>query len=234
MKKFLLIALMLILLGTCGFCVACFFVGESDQEGVFTKNQAVADSKTLVVYYSQSGNTETVAEMLKDNVDADLYEIKTERAYSSSMPVSVVRIFEEKIFQKMPKLGGELPDLDQYDLIFIGGPIWFSKVSNPLVSWLEASDFTGKTVIPFCTYDGSGVESYQNEIKTLIKNGTVTQEKAFSDQVIADKTNLNTEITQWLNEITLSLFTLESNKTAETQGAAETQENTNTEVQAAE
>lgn len=110
------------------------------------------DSKTLIVYYSYSGTTKRVAEHLQSVTGGDLYELTLKEPYSGSDNDVSDRVFAERRKGKMPELSGTLPDLDGYDRVFIGTPVWNSSMANPILSFLEKADFGGKTVALFWTY----------------------------------------------------------------------------------
>ncbi len=90
-----------------------------------------------------------MAEHLQQLTDGTLYEITLEEPYSGDSNKVSDRVFEERDDGEMPALSGELPDISEYDQILIGTPVWNDSMSNPIASYLEQTDFDGKTVAPF-------------------------------------------------------------------------------------
>lgn len=119
--------------------------------------------KTLVVYYSASGNTERVAKDIAEAAGADLFEIVPTEVYTSddldwTNPDSrVSREHDDESLRDVPLTTTEIPDWDSYDTVFIGYPIWWGIAAWPVDTFVKNNDFTGKTVIPFATSSSSGM-----------------------------------------------------------------------------
>ena len=119
--------------------------------------------KTLVVYYSASGNTKRVAEDIAEAAGADLFEIVPTEVYTSddldwTNPDSrVSREHDDESLRDVPLTTTEVPDWDSYDTVFIGYPIWWGIAAWPVDTFVKNNDFTGKTVIPFATSSSSGM-----------------------------------------------------------------------------
>ena len=119
--------------------------------------------KTLVVYYSASGNTERVAKDIAEAAGADLFEIVPAELYTSddlnwTNPDSrVSREHDDESLRDVPLTTIEVPDWDSYDTVFIGYPIWWGIAAWPVDTFVKNNDFTGKTVIPFATSSSSGM-----------------------------------------------------------------------------
>ena len=126
--------------------------------------------KMIVVYYSWSENTKSIARRIAENIGADIYEIRTINAYPKDGYETSDISQEERRTGKLPDIENDLPDLEEYDTIIVGGPIWNAQVSTPLARYLELTDFSGKTVIPFSTSMGSGQDSYLNDFKERVQN----------------------------------------------------------------
>lgn len=112
-------------------------------------------TRTLIVVYSYSGTTQRVAEALQEQTGGDLLQINTRRDYLGGMAAMAAQTRLERATGLLPALDVELPDLEQYDTILIGGPVWSYTVATPLSHFLSQMDFTGKTVAPFWTDAGS-------------------------------------------------------------------------------
>ncbi len=122
-----------------------------------------ATGKTLVVYYSASGNTERVAKDIAEAAGADLFEIVPTEVYTSddlnwtNSDSRVSREHDDESLRDVPLTTTEVPDWDSYDTVFIGYPIWWGIAAWPVDGFVKANDFTGKTVIPFATSSSSGM-----------------------------------------------------------------------------
>ena len=119
--------------------------------------------KTLVVYYSNTGNTETAAQLIADTVGADLVEVETAEPYTSedlNYTDENSRVSREHNDESLRNVELATPAVDgweNYDTVFIGYPIWWGIAAWPMSSFVAANDFTGKTVIPFCTAYSSSI-----------------------------------------------------------------------------
>lgn len=119
--------------------------------------------KTLVVYYSASGNTERVAKDIAEAAGADLFEIVPTEVYTNddlnwtNSDSRVSREHDDESLRDVPLTTTEVPDWDSYDTVFIGYPIWWGIAAWPVDGFVKANDFTGKTVIPFATSSSSGM-----------------------------------------------------------------------------
>ena len=106
---------------------------------------------TLVVYYSQTGTTKAVAEKIAEIKEADIVEIKPEKPYEMSYGKTVLTSLKEKFTKARPKLAMEIPDIQKYDRILIGCPIWCGGAPNVVLTLLDALNLTGKHLAVFTT-----------------------------------------------------------------------------------
>lgn len=131
----------------------------------FCRSTAPTDEagKTLVVYYSATGNTENVANYIATATDGDLFELEPAEPYSDADlnwtddNSRVVREHDNPDERDIALVKNTVENWDEYDTIFIGYPIWWGIAAWPVNGFIEANDFTGKTVIPFCTSSSSGL-----------------------------------------------------------------------------
>lgn len=169
MKKLLAIFLVFLMAFSITACT-----GNTTEETVSDEETgesgASSGASSLVVFYSYSGNTESVALRIADLVDADTYEIRTVEEYPDDPHETANVSREERNSGNLPELVDDLPDISGYDVIYIGGPIWNGYMSTPLESYLEMTDFSGKTVIPFSTSMGSGQSGYQTDFEQRVQN----------------------------------------------------------------
>lgn len=157
-------------------------------------------SKCLVAYFSASGITKKVAERLATVVEGDLYEIKPEKPYTSEdlnwMDKNSRSSIEMSNHSSRPAISGTVKEMEQYDVVYVGFPIWWYVAPTIINTFLESYDFSKKTVIPFATSGGSGMGNTLNELKPSCSSSTKWCEgKRFSSSVSEE------ELTKWVNEL---------------------------------
>lgn len=134
-----------------------------------------ADENTGGVGYIEKGNTKILAEMIAERTHGDIFEIKTVKPYPKEYRPATEVAKQEKEEHARPEIVGELPDLSKYDVVFLGYPIWWSDLPMPVYTFLDGENFTGKTILPFCTHEGSGLSGTDRTIadttKTEVKDG---------------------------------------------------------------
>ena len=159
--------------------------------------------KTLVVYYSASGNTERVAKDIAEAAGADLFEIVPTEVYTSddldwTNPDSrVSREHDDESLRDVPLTTTEVPDWDSYDTVFIGYPIWWGIAAWPVDTFVKSNDFTGKTVIPFATSSSSGMGQSGSLLADMAGTGEWQEGQRFSSGVSSD------EVQSWVNGLGL-------------------------------
>ena len=159
--------------------------------------------KTLVVYYSASGNTERVAKDIAEAAGADLFEIVPTEVYTSddldwTNPDSrVSREHDDESLRDVPLTTTEVPDWDSYDTVFIGYPIWWGIAAWPVDTFVKNNDFTGKTVIPFATSSSSGMGQSGSLLADMAGTGECQEGQRFSSGVSGD------DVQSWVNGLGL-------------------------------
>lgn len=159
--------------------------------------------KTLVVYYSASGNTERVAKDIAEAAGADLFEIVPTEAYTSddldwTNPDSrVSREHDDESLRDVPLTTTEVPDWDSYDTVFIGYPIWWGIAAWPVDTFVKNNDFTGKTVIPFATSSSSGMGQSGSLLTDMAGTGEWQEGQRFSSGVSSN------DVQSWVNGLGL-------------------------------
>lgn len=169
------------------------------QEPVHTPETS---SNVLIVYYSYSGVTEGIAQTLQEKTGGDLYEIEVVEPYSDNNQETSDRAAEERESGNLPALQGELPVLDGYDVILVGGPVWTSTLATPVMSYLEQTDFSGKTVAPFWT-DAGNPGNYAADFSTQAQNGEIMEGLGLSHVSSYEAAELEQELDNWLSSIGL-------------------------------
>ena len=159
--------------------------------------------KTLVVYYSASGNTERVAKDIAEAAGADIFEIVPTEVYTSedlnwTNPDSrVSREHDDESLRDVPLTTTEVPDWDSYDTVFIGYPIWWGIAAWPVDTFVKNNDFTGKTVIPFATSSSSGMGQSGSLLADMAGTGEWQEGQRFSSGVSSD------DVQSWVNGLGL-------------------------------
>lgn len=159
--------------------------------------------KTLVVYYSASGNTERVAKDIAEAAGADLFEIVPTEVYTSddldwTNPDSrVSREHDDESLRDVPLTTTEVPDWDSYDTVFIGYPIWWGIAAWPVDTFVKNNDFTGKTAIPFATSSSSGMGQSGSLLADMAGTGEWQEGQRFSSGVSSD------DVQSWVNGLDL-------------------------------
>ena len=159
---------------------------QPSEEAPETTPATAAAAKTLVVYYSASGNTRRVAEAIAQAANADTFEIVPAEIYTSddlnwTNPDSrVSREHDDESLRDVPLTTTEVPDWDSYDTVFIGYPIWWGIAAWPVDNFVKANDFTGKTVIPFATSSSSGMGQSGSLLAGMATGGSWQDGQRFS------------------------------------------------------
>ena len=126
------------------------------------------NANILVLYYSQTGVTKQVAEVLQKELDADIEAIQVIKPYDGTFDETIARCLEEKKKGELPHIRPIKSDLKNYDIIFLGYPIWFGTYATPVITLVNSFKFAGKQIVPFCTYGSGGlVESTEHLKKAL-------------------------------------------------------------------
>lgn len=159
--------------------------------------------KTLVVYYSASGNTERVAKDIAEAAGADLFEIVPTEVYTrddldwTNPDSRVSREHDDESLRDVPLTTTEVPDWDSYDTVFIGYPIWWGIAAWPVDTFVKNNDFTGKTVIPFATSSSSGMGQSGSLLADMAGTGDWQEGQRFSSGVSSD------DVQSWFNGLGL-------------------------------
>ena len=147
-------------------------------------------SKNLIAYFSASGVTRNVAEALSGLVDADVYEIKPVKLYSNAdlnwMDNKSRSSLEMQDKNSRPEISGELPNLEEYENIFIGFPEWWYTAPHIINTFLERCNITGKNLIPFATSGGSSIEKSTRDLKASYPSANWKPGKLIKGRITRD------------------------------------------------
>lgn len=166
-----------------------------NEEAVAALKEEIAqkeNKKILVAYFSYSGTTQSVAEQLSSRIGADLFEIAPAEEYSSLY----LRSNREIRRGERPELSDAVENMEEYDIVFVGYPVWFHATPASVNSFLESYDLTGKLVIPFCTSGGSDIDETMPTFLDSCEGLAVYGEKRISS---------SGQIDSWLEELGLNL-----------------------------
>lgn len=159
---------------------------STTDENITDDNIGSGTGKTLIVYYSATGNTEGVAERLAESLNANTFEIVPSDPYTdddldwTDDNSRVSREYNDESLRDVELENTTVPNWDTYDTVLIGYPIWWGIAAWPVNSFVEANDFTGKTVIPFCTSSSSGLGQSGDLLEDIAGTGTWQEGHRFS------------------------------------------------------
>ena len=187
------------------------FVALVVSTGSTTALFAQEKSKSLVVYFSRAdenygvgniteGNTAILAKMIAQKTGSDIFEIVPEKAYPKSYNECTTVAKDEQRKKARPAYKGDV-DTNAYDTIYIGYPIWWGDLPMVVYTFLEAHDLSGKTIIPFCTHEGSGLSGTDNNIKKLYKNVTMKKALAMTGRTAQNnRKEAEKQVDEWLKK----------------------------------
>lgn len=127
-----------------------------------------AKTRTVIVYFSQTGTTKIVASEIRKNTGADMAELLLKNPYPSTYDSTIQRVKREREAKRWPEIFQAKMNLAKYDTVFLGYPIMFGTFAPPIYTFLDSNDLKGKVVVPFCTYGSGGVKNSAKELKSLV------------------------------------------------------------------
>lgn len=151
------------------------------------KAEPQANGRTLIVYYSRRGmnyvggkimdlkvgNTEVIAKKIQALTGSDIFQIETVKSYPADYTETAKVAQQEKDANARPVLKSKVSNMNDYNVIYLGYPIWWGTMPMAVYTFLTAYDFAGKTIIPFCTNEGSGLGSSVQDIRRLCPKAKV-------------------------------------------------------------
>ena len=168
-----------------------------------TDNQDAQEHKILVAYFSATGTTKGVAEHIANGLNADIYEIVPEEAYTDAdldyNDNNSRTTIEMNDPDARPAISGSVENMEQYDIIFVGYPIWWGEAPRIVSTFMESYDFSGKTIVPFCTSGGSGIGSSASNLERLTSGATWLDGRRLNG---SDSQDTDME---WVNSLDLNL-----------------------------
>lgn len=168
-----------------------------------TDNQDAQEHKILVAYFSATGTTKGVAEHIANGLNADIYEIVPEEAYTDAdldyNDNNSRTTIEMNDPDARPAISGSVENMEQYDIIFVGYPIWWGEAPRNVSTFMESYDFSGKTIVPFCTSGGSGIGSSASNLERLTSGATWLDGRRLNGSDSQDT------VMEWVDSLDLNL-----------------------------
>ncbi len=218
MKKTIAILLSMVMilgLAACGNSASRIEQSSTEENSVESSHTDVSESKTgktdapdvqeskvLVAYFSATNTTEGVAEHIANGLNADIYEIVPEDPYTDAdlnyNDNDSRTTIEMNDPDARPAISGNVKDMDRYKIVFIGYPIWWGEAPRIISTFVESYDFSGKTIVPFCTSGGSGIGSSASNLEQLTSGATWLSGRRLNGSDSQDT------VMEWVNSLGLN------------------------------
>jgi flavodoxin len=155
----------------------------------------------LVAYFSHSGNTHVIADKIHESVGGDIFEIVAVDPYPRDYNAVVAQARKELDEDYRPKLRTNVENMGSYNMVFLGYPNWWSTIPMPVATFLSEYDLSGKTIMPFCTHEGSGLGRSVMDIKKLCPKSTILDGLAVRGSNVKKAQN---EVSEYLRKIRMN------------------------------
>lgn len=174
---------------------------ETNENTSTSLPEGTETGNVLIAYFSWSGNTESLANTIHENVGGDLYEITTVTPYTDDYDELLDIAQEEQRENARPEIQNHIDNFDQYDTIFIGYPNWWSDTPMAILTFIEEYDFNGKTVIPFCTHGSGGFGNSISSITDSAKGANILDGFEISGSSVDEAGD---EVVDWIDSLGLN------------------------------
>lgn len=156
--------------------------------------------KTLIAFFSKTNNTRSIAEHIQARIGGDLFHVDTKKPYPADYHETTRVARAEQDNNERPELAATISaeDMKNYDVVFIGYPSWWGTMPMAMFTFLEQHDFSGKTIIPFCTHEGSGLGRGPSDIAKLVPGATLKEGLAVRGGSVGTAQN---DVEQWLRQL---------------------------------
>jgi flavodoxin len=161
-------------------------------------NSQEMNRKTLIAYFSWGGNTREIAKQIQQQTGGDLFEIKTVKPYPGDYNECIDVAKKEQQANARPALTDTVKNFVDYDVVFVGYPNWWGTMPQAMFTFLEAYDFSGKTVVPFCTHGGGRWGRSTDDLKKLCPGVTIREGLAISGNLVRRSKD---DVEKWLQKI---------------------------------
>lgn len=165
---------------------------------IMAAENAESEPDILIAYFSWSGHTAQLAQEIHAQAGGDLFEIQPETPYTDNINELSGIALQELRNNARPLLCTHVPDMDKYDVVFVGYPCWWSNMPMPVFTFLEEYQFTGKTIIPFTTYGENVFGNSITSMQEILTDVTIAEGLAIQEHAMQD---MPEKVTAWLHEL---------------------------------
>ena len=176
--------------------------------GLFSSKENLKDKKSIIIYFSRAdenyfggtmryvekGNTEVIAEYIRDITGGDMFKVEPLEKYSEDYMTCIQEAKDRTRTHNAP-IKGNVPDLSPYEVIYIGAPVYWGGMPEEMFTALKGLDYSGKIIRPFVTHEGSGLSSIPSQIKSICAGGTVESGIAITGSTVDSARN---RIENWI------------------------------------
>ena len=174
---------------------------EPSEEPAESEMSTTGDSSSvLIAYFSWSGNTEQVAQIIQQETGGDLFEIAPATPYTDDYNELLDIAQQEQSDNARPELAGQVENWEQYDTIFVGYPNWWSDAPMAVYTFLESYDWSGKTLVPFNTSASGGFGRSLSGLEESAAGASILDGISFTERTLGDA---QSEVAAWLDELGL-------------------------------
>lgn len=170
-------------------------VGSGSVVSAGTLQTGGSGGNTLIAYFTWGGNTRGIAEEIQSQTGADLFEIELVHPYSTDYNTVLDEAQRDQNAQARPEIRNHVENMEQYDTIILGYPNWWASIPMPIASFLEEYDFSGKTIIPFCSHGGGRFGQSLTAIAKLAPNATMGEALSVH---YSGGSSLSSDVSEWL------------------------------------
>lgn len=171
--------------------------GSGSVAGSQANRTEISGSNVLIAYFSWGGNTKGIAQEIQRQTGADLFEIQLVEPYSTDYNTVLEQAQQDQNEQARPELATHVENIGQYDTIILGYPNWWASIPMPIASFLEEYDFSGKTILPFCSHGGGGLGQSQTAIAKLEPDANMAEGLAIN---YSGGSGMPDDVAQWLDD----------------------------------
>ncbi len=171
--------------------------GSGSVAGSQANRTESSGSNVLIAYFSWGGNTKGIAQEIQRQTGADLFEIQLVEPYSTDYNTVLEQAQQDQNEQARPELATHVENIGQYDTIILGYPNWWASIPMPIASFLEEYDFSGKTILPFCSHGGGGLGQSQTAIAKLEPDANMAEGLAIN---YSGGSGMPDDVAQWLDD----------------------------------
>lgn len=171
--------------------------GSGTVTGSNLESTGTQGGTVLIAYFSWGGNTQGIAEEIQAQTGADLFEIQMVEPYSTDYNTVLEQAQQDQNAQARPELSTHVEDMEQYDTILLGYPNWWASIPMPVASFLEEYDFTGKTIVPFCSHGGGRFGQSLTAITKLVPEAVLDEGLAIS---YSGGSGMPDDVAAWLEQ----------------------------------